>query len=164
MAGFTKLFNSIVTSSVWSESHTTRIVWVTMLALSDARGYVEGSIPGLAHQARVSIPELEEALQRLSAPDPYSRTPDFEGRRISAVRGGWMILNYLEHRGRLQEKEGSKARSMRESRERHRNPVTSGKALPEVTLPASAYSERNSSTKDMGTEEGDIPFTGEVEL
>lgn len=57
-----------------------------------------------------------------------------EGRRLLAIPGGWQIVNYLDYRNRLQEKDGSKARAMRESRERKKASNT----LPNVTLPASA--------------------------
>lgn len=117
MAGYSKLFSSIVTSTVWtSESMQTRLVWITLLAMSDANGYVEGSVPGIAHQARVTLQEAEEALERLSMPDPYSRTPDHDGRRIESVRGGWLILNYVDYRNRCQAKDGSRARYERERR------------------------------------------------
>ncbi len=116
MAGFTKLFSTIVTSSIWGEDNVTLRVWITMLSQSDANGVVGGSIPGFAHLARVTIPEMESALERLSAPDPYSRTPDQEGRRIESVPGGWRILNYLAYRERCQAKDGSRADYMRKYR------------------------------------------------
>ena len=43
MNGFTKLFQSILTSSVWSEDNETRIVWITMLALADQNGSVSAT-------------------------------------------------------------------------------------------------------------------------
>ena len=109
MAGYSKLFSSIVTSSIWSEDDKTLRVWFAMLALTDARGNVEGSVPGFAHVARVTIPEMEHAIERLSSPDPYSRTPDNEGRRVEVVPGGWVILNYCAYRERCQSKDGSRA-------------------------------------------------------
>ncbi len=87
MNGYTKLFSSIVTSTVWRENPTTKVVWVTLLALSDSDGMVEGSVPGIAHLSVVSLEECEAALATLSQPDKYSRTPDHEGRRIEVVPG-----------------------------------------------------------------------------
>ena len=97
---FTKLSSGILASTVWQEPSSTRIVWITMLALADKNGYVAASIPGLAHIARVSIAETEAALAAFMAPDPYSRTPDNEGRRIEAVAGGWRLLNHGIYRAR----------------------------------------------------------------
>lgn len=95
---FTKLFASITDSSIWSEDDATRIIWITMLAMADCHGYVGASIPGLAARSRKSIAEVETALQKFRSPDPYSRTRDYDGRRITDVDGGWMLLNYEKHR------------------------------------------------------------------
>jgi hypothetical protein len=119
-AGFAKLFSSIVTSSVWVEDHATVRVWVAMLATCDAEGIVEGSIPGFANLARVSIEEMERAVERLSSPDPHSRTPDYEGRRIEPFPGGWRILNHATYRQRGQGKEGSRAPYFRAYRKRQK--------------------------------------------
>lgn len=69
-----------------------------MLAMADHAGRVHGSIPGLAHIARVPLDDCETALHTFLSPDPYSRTPDFEGRRIEVIDGGWRLLNYAKHR------------------------------------------------------------------
>jgi len=96
--GYTKLFSSIVASTIWREPDHVRIVWITMLAMSDGSGQVHASVPGLADLSRVSIADCEDALCKLGAPDEYSRTKDHEGRRIEAIDGGWLILNYVKHR------------------------------------------------------------------
>jgi len=103
--GFTKLFNTIVTSTIWSEDDKTRIIWITMLAIADSDGIVSASIPGLAKVANVSVEDTEKAIKNLKAPDPYSRTTEFEGRRIEDVDGGWMVLNYVKYRRMLSEEE-----------------------------------------------------------
>lgn len=95
---FTKLFSSITESTVWGESHATRIVWITMLAMADRKGRIEAAIPGLANRARVTLEECEHALERFMAPDKYSRTPDNDGRRIEKINGGWQLLNYAKYR------------------------------------------------------------------
>jgi hypothetical protein len=95
---YTKLFHSILDSSIWQESHQTRIVWVTMLAMADQHGEVQAAVPGLAKRAGVTLQEAEEAISTLSKPDKYSRTPDHEGRRIAKIDGGWEILNHAKYR------------------------------------------------------------------
>lgn len=98
--GYTKLFSSIVHSTVWREPDHVRLVWITMLALANRRGHVSASVPGLADAARVSVERCREALSILASPDPDSRTPDHEGRRIETVPGGWAILNHALYRER----------------------------------------------------------------
>lgn len=95
--GYTKLFGSLVTSSVWSEDDKTRLVWITMLALSDRDGLVEAAIPGLARAANVSLEDCENAIVKLEGPDHYSRSLEHEGRRVERVDGGFRILNYARY-------------------------------------------------------------------
>jgi hypothetical protein len=101
MSGYTKLFSSIIDSTIWRESKETKIVWITMLAKADAKGVVEASLPGLADAARVTLEECIKALKVLSSSDEYSRTKTNEGRRIQEVEGGWLILNHDYYRNKL---------------------------------------------------------------
>lgn len=101
MTGYTKLFGSIVDSTIWRESKETKIVWITMLAKAGKEGLVESSLPGLADNARVTVGECRKALEKLMAPDPDSRTKEHEGRRVREVDGGWLILNHAKYRHRM---------------------------------------------------------------
>jgi hypothetical protein len=98
MIVFTKLFHSILDSSIWCRDDKTRILWITMLAMADKIGTVNAALPGLAGRARMTIEECGEALGELMAPDPYSRTKEYDGRRIEEIEGGWRILNYMKYR------------------------------------------------------------------
>ena len=101
MAGYTKLFNSILASTVWREDNETRIVWITLLAMADKNGVADGSVPGLADFARLPVAAVRVSLEKLSSPDPDSRSKDFEGRRIEAVDGGWLLLNHAKYRAKM---------------------------------------------------------------
>lgn len=48
--------------------------------------------------AGVPIADAEMALRRFLSPDPYSRTPDKEGRRLEAIEGGWVLVNHAKYR------------------------------------------------------------------
>lgn len=98
MSGFTKLFSSITDSTIWQEPDPTRIVWITMLAMADQRGRVDASVPGLASRARVTLEACVKALDTLRSPDQWSRTKDYDGRRIEDVDGGWLLLNHAKYR------------------------------------------------------------------
>jgi hypothetical protein len=102
---FTKLFNSILDSTIWQEPLETKIVWITMLAMVDRSGEVHASVPGLAKRAGVTIEQCEFALQCLRSPDQYSRTQDHEGRRIKDIDGGWELLNHGKYRALLSAEE-----------------------------------------------------------
>lgn len=94
---YTKLFSSITASTIVSEPVATRWAWVTMLAAVKSDGCVYGSIPGLARLANLTIEEIEAALACFMGPDPYSRTPDNDGRRIEKIDGGWRLLNHEKY-------------------------------------------------------------------
>lgn len=121
MPNYTKLFNSIVTSTIWTEDDKTRIVWITMLAISDQNGEVHASIPGLARIAGVSVADTETALGKFLSPDSYSRTPDNEGRRIAVIDGGWELLNHAKYRRMASKAEEKEANAARQRRFRARN-------------------------------------------
>lgn len=120
MNGYTKLFSSIIDSTVWRESKETKIVWITMLAKCDKFGVVEASLPGLADCAKVTLDECKQALMVLSSPDEYSRTKEFDGRRIEEVDGGWSILNHAKYRAKMSKEERAayQANWMKEYRKR----------------------------------------------
>jgi hypothetical protein len=100
MDGYCKLHAKIVMSSIWSEPAHVRLLWITMLAVADADGNVEGSVCGLANLARISVDECEQALRRLQQPDPFS-SDGTDGERIQALTDGvWHILNHTRYRER----------------------------------------------------------------
>ena len=101
MAGYTKLFQSILHSTIWREPNHVRIVWITLLAMSGKEGVAETSLPGLADVARVPLRDCEDALKRLQRPDPYSRSGDDGGRRIRPVDGGWLLINHGKYRAKM---------------------------------------------------------------
>ena len=142
MSGYTPLFGSIITSSIWNESNETRIVWVTMLAMADMYGIVEGSAPGLAVVARVSKEACQKALEILSSPDPDSRTKEYEGRRIIPVTGGWKVVNHTLYRQR------AKSRAKDQKRYREKLKEESNK---EENLKEEETQTPNANAKDYGT-------------
>jgi hypothetical protein len=135
MANYTKLFNSIITSTIWTEDDKTRIVWITMLAIADQHGEVQASIPGLARVSGVSLEAAETAINKFLAPDPYSRTPDDEGRRIEKIEGGWALLNHGKYRLMASAEDSKKANADRQKRhrEKHTRNATVTKSNATVT-------------------------------
>ena len=98
MTGYTKVFNSIITSTIWQEDSDTKVVWVTLLALADKDGVADATIPGLANLAGVPLAKTIKAIKKFLAPDPYSRTKTDGGRRMIEVESGWLLLNHAAYR------------------------------------------------------------------
>ncbi len=145
MANYTKLFSSILHSTIWQAPDHVRLVWITLLALKDRDGVVEASVPGLARAAGVSLTATEQALALLMAPDPYSRTPDHEGRRIVAVDGGWSVLNHDKYNDKSSAEEYKAKNAARQARLRarkaanvtlHNATVTPGNAESQKVWPS----------------------------
>ncbi len=149
MSGYTKLFNSILASTIWRSPDKTRIVWITLLALSDKDGICEGSIPGLADLARVSIEDCETALVELAAPDRYSRSPEHQGRRIEAIPGtGWRLLNHAKYRAKMSEADRREYNRRKQAEWRERNKKTSNNVIDCQSQSAmSAHTEADTDTK-----------------
>lgn len=96
---YNKIFTKILDSSIWLETDSTRIVWLTLIAAMDETGFTQFASPAnLAHRARVSLEAVDSAIKVLEGPDANSSDPDHEGRRIERVPGGWMVLNAGKYR------------------------------------------------------------------
>jgi hypothetical protein len=132
--GYTKLFSDIIHSTVWQLPPATKVVWLAMLAMSDQNGEVRASIPGLARAAIVSDEECRAALALFLAPDPDSRTPDSEGRRIEVIDGGWRLINHGKYR---------EMKSKHDARERAAERQRRFKARREVTQPVTVVTKSN---------------------
>ena len=137
--GYAKLFASITESSLWSEPKEVRLLFVTMLAKADASGFVEAAIPGLARAANLTIEEVERAIPVLENPDPYSKNPACEGRRIVSAPGGWVVLNYEDYRSRHSDEERREymREYMRNYRKQAVNNVKQSKESPSASASAS---------------------------
>ena len=137
MSGFTKLVPEIIQSSIWNEPSDVRIVWITMLAIKDAEGYVRGDASTIARLANVPQEAALAALDLFQQPDPSSCTPDNEGRRIQAAPGGWVVLNHHLYRT------GDRNEYMRDYMRNYRkkkdvNSVNVNVSLPSASVSASA--------------------------
>ena len=122
MSGYVKLFSSILTSSVWGEADSTRIVWITLLALADRNGEAMASVGGLARSANMQREACERAIEVLSSPDPDDRSGVRDGVRIEKIQGGWRIINFATYREKMRAADRTEylRRKQAESRARRR--------------------------------------------
>lgn len=151
MAGYTKLFNSILASTIWREDDKTRIIWITLLAMANKEGIAEGSIPGLADLARVSIQDCEAALEKLKAPDKYSRTQEHDGRRIADCDGGWKLLNHGKYRAKMSADERRDYNRVKQ--QEHRQKVSTSVNDSQTKSALSAHTEAKADSESETKEE-----------
>ena len=142
MAGYTKLFSSILMSSIWEENTDTRIVWVTLLALADQDGHVDGTVHSVARVARVSVEACQSAMDTFLNTDPLDRSGVMDGQRVIAEHGGWTLVNYNAYRHRMSEEDRKERDRIRQAKYRMSR-VTS----PDVTEIRQAEAEAEADTK-----------------
>ena len=152
MSGFTKLVPEIVQSSIWNESSDIRIVWITMLAIKDENGYVQGDARTISRLANVTQEAASTALELFQKPDPFSHTPDDDGRRIAAAAGGWLVLNHDKYRT------GDRTAYMREYMRKYRENKPVNNVNINVSSPSASVSASDVRKEEGGTEEETTDF------
>jgi hypothetical protein len=63
-------------------------------------GFVKAASIGIIRRSGIEQEPGVDALIRLGEPEAGSRSPDFEGRRMVRVEGGFIILNFQKYRDR----------------------------------------------------------------
>lgn len=123
MLGYTKIFSSLVTSTIWQEPNDARVLWITILALREHDDVCRATIPALAKMCDISIEDTEKYLKKFQEPDRYSRSQDCEGRRLEKVDGGYLIINAHKYKEllRTQERRDYFAERKRLERNKKRN-------------------------------------------
>jgi len=61
-------------------------------------GFVAAAGIGIIHRAGMDLEMGMAALERLGEPEMESRTPDFGGRRLVRIPGGYIALNFAKYR------------------------------------------------------------------
>lgn len=117
---FAKLHRCIITSSIFEQPENVFKTWIALLAMADKDGFVNPTASFISNIAKVPIEKIEEALVKLCEPDPKSRTKDNEGRRLSPMRDGWLILNYAKYRDMCGPNGASRAEYFRDYRAKKR--------------------------------------------
>lgn len=116
------LDRDILSSSVWAQGTPEQVkVWFYLLVEANPRtGSVEDADPAIALRCGLPLDVTVAALEWLASPDPYSRTKDYDGRRIARLPGGgFLVLNYLRHQGK--DHSTPRVRSWRERQAAKRN-------------------------------------------
>jgi hypothetical protein len=159
--GYTKLYADIVDSSIWKEDSDTCKVWITLLALCNAEGFVRGSVGWLASKAKVSTESTTVALTKFLNPDPESRTEAHEGRRLEQVERGWLILNYTYFRNEHQQLSTNPRRVYQREWMRKKRLSTASQQNVNTVNTASASVSASVPVQGKGCGERDFP---EVEI
>lgn len=135
---YAKVFSQIYDSSI-AENYLTRLVFTDLLTLADINGVVDMTREAIARRTNVPLDMVCAAIAELEAPDPKSRTPDEDGRRIARLDQhrdwGWLIVNYQRFREIASEEQRRAKTLERVRKHRGKEPVTQCNA-PETLVNA----------------------------
>jgi hypothetical protein len=96
-----KIFSSMYDSTL-ADDWRALITFQQLIVLCDADGTVDMTPHSIARRTGIPIEHIEAGLKILEAPDPYSRTPDQDGKRIERLADyrpwGWSIINHAHYR------------------------------------------------------------------
>jgi len=120
-------------------------------------GFVPAAGTGIVRRAGIDQEAGYAALRRLAAPDPESRTPDYEGRRMIRIDGGFLILNY----NRFRERDYTAAERSARYREKKRNAQESDDSHAVASRDHAVVSRRVTQAEAEEYKEPPLPSTGD---
>ena len=116
-----KIFDSIYDGTLYGQWEAI-VTFQQMIVLADADGVVDMTPPAIAARTSIPLEIIQNGLAILQEPDPYSRTPGSDGRRIEHIDAhrpwGWVIVNYSKYK-HLQDADTVRAQT-RERVRKHR--------------------------------------------
>lgn len=121
MAGYSKLFARMYDGTL-SDCWEALVTFQQMIILANRQGQVDMTVAALSRRTGVPREIIERGIEVLSAPDPDSRSPEEEGRRIALIDPdrpwGWRLVNYARYRDLLSREEKRTADRERIARKR----------------------------------------------
>jgi uncharacterized phage protein (TIGR02220 family) len=89
---------SLCTNGPWQAL----VTFQQFLVLADQEGFVDMTAEAISRRTTIPLSIIEAGIEELSKPDPKSRTPDHDGRRIIPISPerdwGWIVVNYKVYR------------------------------------------------------------------
>lgn len=153
---YTQIFDSSI-----ADDYQVRHLFEDLCKLADLEGVVDMTPEAIAARTRIPLDLVNRALTILASPDPRSRSPQEEGRRIVLIDShrdwGWRIVNY-EHYRELRDEDARRSYFrdyMRDYRARKKagGVINSKQMLNDVNLgkPQSTHAEAEAEAEGVRT-------------
>ena len=141
---YSRVFLQILDSSI-AEDYRTRHFFEDLLKLADRDGVVDMTHSAIARRLNAPEAEVREAIAKLEAPDPNSRDPKKEGRRIERLSDhrdwGWRIINWNEYEA-IRDRAAANERLIRHrNRKRDEKASSNGASDDTTSSPPGRFSE-----------------------
>lgn len=119
-------------------------------------GLVRAAGQGIVRRHGMELETGLSALERLGSPELDSRTPDFEGRRMVRVDGGYIILNYDLYRTKdhTAAQRSKRYRSKRKPRKSSKSGPLTGESETIQKLESGEITQEQADAIAAGTREG----------
>jgi len=126
---YAKIFTSIYQGTLRGNTHGL-VVFTNLLAHTDSDGWVDIHPRAIAEEVGLPIDAVKAALLMLESPDPESRSPDMEGRRIARIDEhrdwGWRIVNHAKYRAIRNEEDRREQNRLAQARWREKQASNQG--------------------------------------
>jgi hypothetical protein len=142
---YAKLFVSLYQGTLRGNSRGI-LVFTNLLAHCDEDGIVDIHPRAIADEVGLTVDEVRATLLELEAPDPESRTPTHDGRRILRMDDhrdwGWVIVNHAKYQAIRNREDRREQNRLSQQRSRERRSADSQQASASVSKgqPGSAES------------------------
>lgn len=137
---YVKLFASMFEGSLYGKRDQI-LVFTYLLAKADAEGVADLHPSVISGALGMPIADVKAALVALESPDPESRTPDEEGRRITRMDThrdwGWRLVNYEKYR-QIRHAEDRKEQNREAAKKYRQNNPQASSAISKSKRPSSA--------------------------
>lgn len=139
MTGYVPLYDTMLSGTLYGRWPHTGI-WACLLSRVSREGVIDETPQSLAAAIGVPIDTLVTCINDFMQPDPDSRSPEHEGRRLALISAhrtwGWRVLNHGKYREKARKKnyddsrtesggDASRKKVSRSSREVPRSPDVS---------------------------------------
>jgi hypothetical protein len=137
LSGYTPVFDSVYDGTLCGRWPALP-VWLSILPMADKNGHIDRSYAAIAARTGWPLELLKQGIADLMSPDPESRTPDCDGRRLELLdpenrQWGWRVINHGQYRNKARKAaydadrtaSGADADRKRQQREASRHVPTS---------------------------------------
>lgn len=152
---YAKLFASIYQGTLRGNTNGL-VVFTNMLAHADAAGWVDIHPRAISEETGLTLEQVQAAITELESPDPESRSPEREGRRIVRMdehrAWGWIVVNHGKYRAIRSDEDRREQNRLaqqrfRESRNKSKQAVSSSKQSSAQSAQAEAEAEAEETKK-----------------
>lgn len=132
------------------------VVFQQMIVLADSEGVVDITPPAISRRTGIPLDIIEYGIKKLEEADPYSRSPNDNGKRITLIDDhrpwGWIIVNYEFYRDLASREDRREQNRINKQKQRDRE-KSSDVSISQQSSAMSAHEDEDANEdEDINTE------------